>query len=80
MAAVCSEGFPGVRQAGAQPDRGRRGCLASEPRPDGTKVITGAHGVLRIRVGDYRVLYTIDEGELVVLVIAAGHRGQIYDR
>jgi mRNA interferase RelE/StbE len=44
------------------------------------EMITGAHGVLRIRVGDYRVLYTIDEGELVVLVVEAGQRGQIYDR
>jgi mRNA-degrading endonuclease RelE of RelBE toxin-antitoxin system len=33
------------------------------------KMITGAHGVLRIRVGDYRVLYTIDEGQLIVLVL-----------
>jgi mRNA interferase RelE/StbE len=43
-------------------------------------MITGAHGVLRIRVGDYRLLYTIDEGQLLVLVIEAGHRSQIYDR
>ena len=43
-------------------------------------MITGAHGVLRIRVGDYRVLYTIDEGELMVLVVEAGHRSQIYER
>jgi hypothetical protein len=44
-------------------------------------MITGAHGVLRIRAGDYRVLYTIDEGRLVVLAPAppddhaAGVRG-----
>jgi mRNA interferase RelE/StbE len=55
-------------------------ALAVVPRPDGAKMITGAHGVLRIRVGDYRILYTIDEGELVVLVVDAGHRSQIYDR
>ena len=43
-------------------------------------MITGAHGVLRIRIGDYRVLYTIDEGRLVVLVLDAGHRSEIYGR
>ncbi|HEY5362550.1 MAG TPA: type II toxin-antitoxin system RelE/ParE family toxin [Streptosporangiaceae bacterium] len=40
-------------------------------------MITGAHGVLRIRVGDYRVLYTFDGGELIVLVLGAGHRSEI---
>jgi mRNA interferase RelE/StbE len=41
-------------------------------------MLTGMHGVLRIRVaGDYRVLYTVDD-RLVVLVVGAGHRRQIY--
>ena len=66
---------PVRRRIGAAVD-----ALADDPRPDGAKMITGAHGVLRIRVGDYRVLYSVDEGELVVLVIDAGHRSQIYDR
>ena len=35
---------------------------------------------MRIRVGDYRILYTIDEGKLVVLVVDAGHRRDIYQR
>ena len=43
-------------------------------------MITGAHGVLRIRIGDYRVLYTIAEGHLIVLVLDAGHRSEIYER
>ena len=55
-------------------------ALATDPRPAGAKMITGAHGVLRIRVGDYRVLYTIDEGQLIVLVLDAGHRSEIYGR
>jgi mRNA interferase RelE/StbE len=55
-------------------------ALASDPRPAAAKMITGAHGVLRIRVGDYRVVYTIDEGELIVLVLDAGHRSEIYGR
>jgi mRNA interferase RelE/StbE len=55
-------------------------ALAADPRPAGAKMITGAHGVLRIRVGDYRVLYSIDEGQLIVLVLDAGHRSEIYGR
>jgi mRNA interferase RelE/StbE len=55
-------------------------ALAADPRPSAAKMITGAHGVLRIRVGDYRVLYTIDEGQLIVLVLDAGHRSEIYGR
>ena len=55
-------------------------ALAANPRPAAAKMITGAHGVLRIRVGDYRVLYTIDEGQLIVLVLDAGHRSEIYER
>jgi mRNA interferase RelE/StbE len=55
-------------------------ALAADPRPAAAKMITGAHGVLRIRVGDYRVLYTIDEGQLIVLVLDAGHRSEIYGR
>lgn len=53
-------------------------ALRSEPRPAGVKMLTGMHGVLRIRVGDYRVLYTVDDDKLVILVVDAGHRRQIY--
>jgi mRNA interferase RelE/StbE len=54
-------------------------ALRDEPRPAGAKMLTGMHGVWRIRVtGDYRVLYTIDDDKLVVLIVDAGHRRQIY--
>jgi mRNA interferase RelE/StbE len=47
--------------------------LREDPRPAGAKMLTGMHGVLRIRVaGDYRVLYTVDDDRLVVLVVDAG--------
>ena len=78
---------PGARKAFLaldKPVRRRIGeavdALAADPRPPSAKMITGAHGVLRIRAGDYRVLYTIDEGRLVVLVLDAGHRSEIYGR
>lgn len=37
-------------------------------------------GFYRLRVGDYRVIYTVDHGKLIVCIIDAGNRGQIYNR
>lgn len=37
-------------------------------------------GVLRLCVGKYRVIYTVDEGQFIVFIIDAGNRGQIYNR
>jgi len=54
--------------------------LRTEPRPPGVKALTGQRGWLRIRVGDYRIVYEVRDSELVVLVIQIGHRRQIYDR
>jgi mRNA interferase RelE/StbE len=54
--------------------------LRTEPRPHGVKALTGQHGWLRIRVGDYRIVYEVRDDELVVLVIQIGHRSQVYDR
>jgi mRNA interferase RelE/StbE len=54
-------------------------ALRDVPRPAGAKMLTGLRGVWRIRVaGDYRVLYTIEDDRLIVLVIDVGHRRQIY--
>lgn len=54
-------------------------ALRDEPRPAGAKMLSGMHGVWRIRVaGDYRVVYSVDDDKLVVLVVDAGHRRQIY--
>lgn len=37
-------------------------------------------GMYRLRVGPYRIIYTVDNGKLVVCVIDAGNRGQVYNR
>ena len=37
-------------------------------------------GVFRLRVGDYRIIYTIDNGKLIIHVIDAGNRGDIYKK
>ncbi|AZN29212.1 type II toxin-antitoxin system RelE/ParE family toxin [Flaviflexus salsibiostraticola] len=52
--------------------------LAGEPRPTGTIEVKGSGGALRIRVGNYRVIYEVKDAELVVLVISIGHRREIY--
>lgn len=53
---------------------------AIERLPDGPNVkqMQGHDNLYRLRVGDYRILYTVDHGELRVLVIDAGNRGEIY--
>ncbi len=52
--------------------------LSSNPRPQGYKKLKGT-SALRIRVGDYRILYEINDDRLVILVIAAGNRKDIYN-
>ena len=54
--------------------------LAENPRPVGCKKLKGEHEYIwRIRVGDYRILYSIDEGVKIVEVGKVGHRKDIYD-
>jgi mRNA interferase RelE/StbE len=52
--------------------------LAADPRPPGAKALTGMTGLLRVRIGDYRVVYEVQDDRLVVLVIDIGHRRDIY--
>lgn len=52
--------------------------LQATPRPDGCKKLKGEENLWRIRVGQYRVIYQINSGELIVLVVKLGHRKDIY--
>ncbi len=52
-------------------------ALAEDPRPPGSRKLSGREGY-RIRVGDYRVLYNVDDTERTVTVTRVGHRGSIY--
>lgn len=51
--------------------------LQPEPRPPGAIKLQGADDLWRIRVGDYRIVYSIDDGQLIVLVVRLGHRRDI---
>lgn len=55
-------------------------ALREEPRPAGVKRLVGQDGLLRIRVGDWRILYEVREQEVVVLVVRIGPRGEVYER
>ena len=54
--------------------------LASNPRPPGCKKLRGGDIEWRIRVGDYRLVYTIDDAKLLVEVTRIGHRSEVYKR
>jgi mRNA interferase RelE/StbE len=52
--------------------------LAEQPRPSGAKKLVGGDGGWRVRTGDYRIVYEIHDDVLLVLVVAVGHRRDIY--
>ena len=52
-------------------------ALEVNPRPPGATKLRGSE-LWRVRVGDYRVLYSIEEARLVVLVVKIGHRREVY--
>jgi mRNA interferase RelE/StbE len=52
--------------------------LALDPRPAGCKKLKGREA-WRIRVGDYRAIYEIEDGKLIVRIISVGHRKDIYE-
>ena len=67
-----------------QPDRRRIAKridrLADEPRPRDAKKLSTDTALYRIRVGDYRVIYTVQDDVLLVVVVAVGHRRDVYER
>ncbi|MCO5324224.1 MAG: type II toxin-antitoxin system RelE/ParE family toxin [Nocardioidaceae bacterium] len=54
------------------------GELARDPRPPGCIQLKGGNGELRIRVGNYRVVYDVQDDELLVLVVQVSHRREVY--
>lgn len=53
-------------------------ALSTDPRPSGTRPLVGYPNLWRIRVGQYRVVYTIKDAELVVLALRVAHRSSVY--
>jgi mRNA interferase RelE/StbE len=52
--------------------------LADDPRPPGVEKLAGEDGFYRIRSGNYRILYTINDKAFVVLVLRIGDRKEVY--
>ena len=59
--------------------QGAIALLARDPRPPAARAMRGRPG-LRVRVGDYRIIYTVADEVLLVVVITLGHRRDVYDR
>lgn len=54
--------------------------LATDPRPPSAIRLVGGGGEWRVRTGDYRIVYEIEDERLLVLVLSVGHRREIYQR
>ena len=55
----------------------RIGQLAEDPRPPGANKLSG-NDKYRIRQGSYRIVYSIEDNELIVVVVKVGHRKNVY--
>ena len=55
-------------------------AIAKLPDEGDRKQLKGHPRFFRLRVGNYRIIYTVDNGQLIVRVVDAGNRGQIYNR
>lgn len=54
--------------------------LITNPRPNGVQKLVGEDNLYRIRTGDYRILYTIEDQKLIVVVVKVGNRRDVYRR
>ena len=52
--------------------------LAKDPRPPGVEKLAGVEGLYRVRSGDYRIVYEIQDERVLVLVVRIGHRREVY--
>jgi mRNA interferase RelE/StbE len=58
--------------------QGAIALLAEDPRPPAARALRGRPG-LRVRVGDYRIVYTVAD-DVLLIVVTVGHRRDVYDR
>ena len=53
-------------------------ALADDPHPTGSRKLSGYDDVFRIRVGQYRILYSVATSTLIVVILKVGHRRDVY--
>ena len=54
--------------------------LQTNPYPPDVKALKNGNGRLRLRVGDYRVIYRVEAQQLIIIIIKVGHRKNIYKK
>lgn len=54
--------------------------LAGEPRPRGCEKLSGYDNLYRVRVGDYRIVYGVEDRLVLVVVLKVGNRADVYQR
>ncbi len=59
--------------------QGAIALLAQDPRPPASRALQGRPG-LRVRVGNYRIIYTVADGVLLIVVVTLAHRREVYER
>jgi mRNA interferase RelE/StbE len=57
--------------------QGAIALLAQDPRPPASRALRGRPG-FRLRVGDYRIIYTVNDDILLIVVVTVGHRREVY--
>jgi mRNA interferase RelE/StbE len=71
-----------IERVGSKTDRRRIveriGGLAKEPRPNGAEKLAGYDDRYRVRQGNYRIVYLIDDSRLEITVYKIGHRREVY--
>ncbi len=53
-------------------------ALINEPYPSGCRKLSGTEHTYRVRSGDYRIIYQVNDGKLLIEVIKTGHRKDVY--
>jgi mRNA interferase RelE/StbE len=54
--------------------------LAIEPRPHGCEKLSGYDDLYRVRVGDYRIVYGVEDRLVLIVVLKVGNRAEVYQR
>ena len=71
-----------IETVGSRNDRqrivGKIGGLGNEPRPNGAEKLAGYEDRYRVRQGNYRIVYLIDDSKLEVTIFKVGHRKDVY--
>ena len=75
---VAARGFDGLPDTVQQRIERAVNALATDPRPRGIQAVASGAGALRIRVGDYRVIYEVDDDARIVRILKVAHRREVH--